>query len=377
MGAVIRESVADGSLIPLDTFLAAQASIYERGWLPSASTVVTWALRQVGLDALLRGQSSQARYAIVSNIEEAGARLGKLFDQRKGRLERLVPLQSFREEVSQILSLGDSISHEDLAALLVYLSRDKKLISYNKDLVKIRAHGEVKADISAQDAEIASVKDLQVRLSQQEAVLLEKVQSLSDKAKQYVTENNRSGALRALRSRKDCEKVLERRSANLTQVEATLSKIEEAADQVEIVKAMEGSASVLKSLAAETGGLENVERIMDQLQDEMDMVDVIGTVMRENGPGANTVDETEIDDELAALEAESKKHEDATSAEETQHLLENIPSVPALPQEDTEIGDDLRSSVEGLKRMSLDKPAGSEHDEDEQDERAKTAVAAT
>ena len=64
-------------------------------------------------------------------------------------------------------------------------------------------------------------------------------------------------ALAALRSKKLNETALAQRTETLSQLEEVYSKVEQAADQVAIVRVMEASAGVLRNLHAEVGGVED------------------------------------------------------------------------------------------------------------------------
>ena len=64
--------------------------------------------------------------------------------------------------------------------------------------------------------------------------------------------------------------------ARLAQLEGVYSKIEEAFDQVAIMRVMEVSTGVLRNLHAQFVGVEKVEDVLDGLRDEMGKVDEIG-----------------------------------------------------------------------------------------------------
>ena len=160
-----------------------------------------------------------------------------------------------------------------------------------------------------------------------------KVAELDKKARDAVASKQLSTAKTALRSKKLVDTKLQQRNATLASLEEVYAKIEQAADQVEIVRVMEASSQTLKSLNKQTGGVEKVQDVMEGLRDEMMNADEIGQAINEVSAGE--VDEGEVDDELAALEnvekekqaeVERKEREkrEAMEAEETRKKLEEL-----------------------------------------------------
>lgn len=131
-----------------------------------------------------------------------------------------------------------------------------------------------------------------------------KIAELTASAKTALANKNRISALSAVRSRKMAEKNLQDRTTTLIQLDEVYSKIEQAADQVEMVRIMKSSTGVLRSLHTQIGGAERVEDIVEELREEMAKVDEVGSVMNEAGP---VIDEGEIDDELAAMETSERE----------------------------------------------------------------------
>ena len=89
--------------------------------------------------------------------------------------------------------------------------------------------------------------------------LTNRIAEFNISARAAVKCQNKQVALTALRRKKTAETMLSKQSTMLTQLEEVLSNIRQAADNVEMVKIMESSATVLKSLHKEVGGVERVE----------------------------------------------------------------------------------------------------------------------
>ena len=178
--------------------------------------------------------------------------------------------------------------------------------------------------ITQQDATIASIKTLVSTISKQVSDLEAKIERLNASAKAALANKNRVSALAAIKSKKMVEHNLQQRLNTLTQLEEVYSKIEQAAGQVEIVQVMEASTGVLRGLHTQIGGAERVEDVVEGLREEMSKVDEIGGIMNEAAP---VIDESEIDDELEALEKSDQKTREDAEAEETRKKLAELDSI--------------------------------------------------
>ena len=225
--------------------------------------------------------------------------------------------------------------------------------------MKINESGKGVSVITPEDCDIASVKSLIRDLTIKVDEISEKVEQLSKQAKAAVADKNRSSALKILRSKKAQEAILARRAETLAQLEAVQIKIEEAADQIELVKVMQGSTQVLRSLNAEIGGAETVEDVLQNLTEEMEKVDDINTAIGENQ--GIPIDEGAVDDELQALEEESRLKQEEAEAAETQRRLEALGTIPSSEKHDTQAvreepsaESDMESSMNKLSKLSLE-----------------------
>jgi len=185
-------------------------------------------------------------------------------------------------------------------------------------LVKIADARQADNDITSQDIEIVSIQSLLAELNGQIDQITQRVDALSQAARDAVATKHKASALRYLRSRKLHEDLLSRRSATLTQVEDAYKMIEEAANNLEVVKAMQATTSVLRKITAESGSIEDVESLMESLNEEMTKVEEVGRVIREPGQSGYVVDEDKIDDELNALEQDARAEEAEANLHELQ-----------------------------------------------------------
>lgn len=140
---------------------------------------------------------------------------------------------------------------------------------------------------------------------------------------------NKEQALSYLRSRKALEELLQRRVASLETLHGVLVKIEQAAGDVEIVKAYDLSTASLKTLLAdERLKVENVEGTMDNMQealadaDEVRQAVEVGQDGMRHAAGVPDIDEDEMNEELARLEEENRREEEERKRKEEQRKKE-------------------------------------------------------
>lgn len=120
-------------------------------------------------------------------------------------------------------------------------------------------------------------------------------------AKQMLTRNDKPRALLALRRKKYQESLLAKTDAQLDQLEQLTRNVEFALIQKDIVFGLQQGTKVLQEIHREMGGIEHVEKLMGETADavayQQEVSDMLGGRMTNQ-------DEDEVEDELAALEAE-------------------------------------------------------------------------
>lgn len=233
----------------------------------------------------------------------------------------------------------DTLSNNDLSVLLTHLARDRSAIAFSpaSHTVKFKSPSEQEpSPITPEDANIASIRALIASIEPQIQQLTARLSELETAAKEAVAKKNLIAARSALRSKKLTDTKLQQRISTLTQLEDVYAKIEQAADQVEMVRIMEMSSQTLGSLNKKTGGVERVQDVMEELRSQMLDVDDVTTVINEESAGK--IDEGEVEDELEAMEnvekekveaAERKAREakEAKEAEETKRRLAELDTV--------------------------------------------------
>ncbi|PON21277.1 hypothetical protein TGAM01_v209868 [Trichoderma gamsii] len=360
LGTVINEALVQRDLIPLQTFLQSTQNIYQQqqSWSQVPWNVVGWALRQIGVIDPIRGEDKipKGNYVVMKNVEATSRELGATIAERTSRYDRVFTRAQFQTLFESVLAKDQRLSETDFDVLLKFLSRDKEMIEYNGNTVRIRGVGEERG-ITEEDASIASIKELMDSLEHQVDLLDKRVEELDQEAKNAVLRKNRVTALAALKSKKRAESSLSTRYATLSQLEEVASRLQQASDQVQLVKVMESSASALQSLNAQIGSSEKVGTTMDHLREQMSATDELTAILSE--PTGDVVDEAEIDDELKALEMEQKKEEEEKQrrkeeAREAARAKKELDELPSVPTEDAErIGAQSPTRATGIANLSL------------------------
>lgn len=229
----------------------------------------------------------------------------------------------------------------------------------------MKGPGEPLSPLTTQDRTIASLKTLIADLNVQTSSLNARVTDLTERAQTAVKAKNRVAALAALKSKKAAEAALSQRFETLEQVEGVYGKIEQAADQVALVRVMEASTGVLRNLHAQVGGVDRVEDIVEGLRDEMGKVDEIGQVMEEAGRGDTVVDEEAIDEEFEALERQDRQEREEREAEQTLRRLAELGEAKgqeALTGPSKEQPEDptIAADAQAVRTLSLEDPSPQE-----------------
>lgn len=265
---------------------------------------------------------------IANSFSQAAAKvvLDEASQRATSNTSRIFSQELFASSFAPAIGV-DTLSSNDLSVLLTHLARDRSAISFSPQTqtVKFKSPSEPEpSPITPEDTNIASIRTLISTIEPQIQQLTARLSELDKTAKDSVANKNLIAARSALRSKKLTDTKLQQRTTTLTQLEDVYAKIEQAADQVEMVRIMETSSQTLRSLNAQTGGVEKVQDVMEGLREQMMDVDEIGQAVNEASAGQ--VDEGEVEDELQAMEnlerekieAAAKKEREAKEAREAE-----------------------------------------------------------
>ncbi|KAM0255180.1 hypothetical protein ACHAQJ_006023 [Trichoderma viride] len=362
LGTVINEALAQKDLIPLQSFLQSNQNIYQQqqSWSQVPWNVMGWALRQIGVIDPARGEDKipKGNYVVMKNVEATSRELGEMIAERTSRYDRVFTRAQFQTLFESVLAKEQRLSDTDIDVLLKFLSRDKDMIEYDGNTVRIRGGGEGRG-ISKEDASIASIKELMASLEHQVDLLNKRIDELDQEARSAVLRKNRVTAMAALKAKKRAESSLSTRYATLNQLEEVASRLQQASDQVQLVKVMEASASALESLNAQIGSADRVESTMSRVREQMSATDELSAIMAE--PTGMILDEEEIDEEFEALLKEQKEEEEEKQrrkeeAREAAKAIKALDELPSVPTEDAaeRIGAQSPTKETGIANLSLD-----------------------
>ncbi|KAK0740981.1 vacuolar protein sorting-associated protein 20-like protein [Schizothecium vesticola] len=161
--------------------------------------------------------------------------------------------------------------------------------------------GNTSSRVTAQDKAILDLKTQRDRLHQYQR----RITVLTDRetaiARAMLAQNDKKRALLALRRKKYQETLLAKTDAQLAQLEQLTSNVEFALIQKDVVFGLQQGTRVLREIHAEMGGIEHVEKLMGDTADAIAYQREVNEMLA--GQISNQ-DEDEVEDELAALEAE-------------------------------------------------------------------------
>lgn len=178
--------------------------------------------------------------------------------------------------------------------------------------------------------------------------LEDQISSTNDNALRAIRTNRRVSALAALRSKKMAENTLAQRADTLSQLENVYHSIEQASNQLMIMNVLKNSSMALRKMNEETGNIESVENILDELATEVDKTNEVAKAIEERG-GNDSIDESDIDDELEALLQSKIDEENEKMAQQTKSRLQGTPIEEVEPE-------NLAESLQMLKLEETGEP---------------------
>ncbi|OAA46285.1 SNF7 family protein [Metarhizium rileyi] len=337
LGAAVRQAIADGKFVPLHTFLQPHTATFTQSLSSISWNAAEWTFRQLGIKDMASSNDRVpvGQYVILGNLEAVFQEFKRQVAWRTSHFDRIFTKLQFQSLFAPTLVAGQCLSEQDVEILLTFLSRNKGFIDYNGDIIRIRKASD-ESNINTEDIAVASIKELIANLRHQTASLNNRIDFLTHETMSALKRKNRAAAQASLKSRKLAESSLANRYATLNQLENIAARIEQASDQVQFVNVMRSSAKALKCLNTQIGGSVGVHQVMDQIREQMSEVDEVAAILAEST--GETINESEIEDELKALENETREKaplgeegegEEQDVCKMMQHELSILPNVPA------------------------------------------------
>lgn len=123
-------------------------------------------------------------------------------------------------------------------------------------------------------------------------------------ARECLRNGQKDNALLALRRKKYQESLLSKTDAQLEQLEKLTSSVEFALVQKDVLYGLSQGNEVLKQIHKEMGGLEAVEKLMEETEEARRYQQEVGEML---AGGLSNMEEDEVEDELEALEVQQAK----------------------------------------------------------------------
>jgi len=145
-------------------------------------------------------------------------------------------------------------------------------------------------------------------------------------AREHLRNGDKTRALLALRRKKYQESILAKTDQQLAQLEALTSDVEFALVQKDVVFGLQQGTAVLKEIHKEMGDINKVEKLIGEGEEERAFQREVAEMLS----GRMTAqEEDEVEDELAALEAETNGTKEKVVKLPT--APSDIPEQPQLP----------------------------------------------
>ncbi|KAG0135934.1 Snf7-domain-containing protein [Tuber indicum] len=343
LGTVVNEAVSTREFISLETFLGMRESVYYRPWVDPWKVLV-WGLEVVGLKsrAVEDGKIREGKVVVLKNIEETAKTILKEISKRPSIVDRIFSTEMFLQEFP---IHGKPLSETDLRVLLVFLSRDLREASVANNTIKFKPPTGELTPVSPHDTTIANLKTLITSLHTTISTLSTKISTSDAKARTAIQSSNKHAALSALKSKKIAETSLESRAKSLAQLEEVLVKIEQAADNIELVRTLEDSSKVLAGLNKRVGGVEGVDKVTDELREQMNETGEITRILGEETSAIAQVDDGEVEGEFEALLQEEERK---VRMKEDEEALKR-----KLPKSKEEVNGELKAVTGPMEELKL------------------------
>ncbi|KAK4920571.1 hypothetical protein LTR28_012875, partial [Elasticomyces elasticus] len=269
LGAVVRDAVARGQLVPLAEFLGRSGSLFARRWVPSPGQVVGWALRLLGVGGEGDGDGEErldgGNFVVVASVEVGGLRfccfacvhwegglwsaaadslLSALSATSTSNTSRIYTRSLFESTFANILDPTGAhpLTATDFSILLTYLSRDKPTLTHTATTIKLKSPTDpAPTPITTEDETIATLRSLILDLTAQTTTLHTRISALDSQIRTAIRAQQAATAKALLRSKKLAAGTLAQRADALARLEDVFAAIERAADQVEMVRVMRAS----------------------------------------------------------------------------------------------------------------------------------------
>lgn len=314
LAIVLEELVNDGVLVPLtlfeqDPFLYVQQD--NSGWLSinqlNVKKLLTWCVKALGFRSAFRvldklGKLKHERYISTSSLLSLGSKIRQQliqYIQKASYTELLFNRRLFGEF---LIKLEPSISLTDANIILSYLKTCTTLLKTTviegKEYIKLGS-GDQQFEINDVDISMIDLMANIEPLTNRITFLSNKISDIEDLIRKSIRiKNSSTDSVRSLlKVKKAFIKSLEHSTTNMSLLQTTLLKIDDATYNKDTYRIMQTSSSILSSLNSEIS-IDKINDIKDSLTSDMKLTDEISDALmiKDNGD-----DDEQIDRELDEL----------------------------------------------------------------------------
>ncbi|QLL33891.1 hypothetical protein HG536_0F02160 [Torulaspora globosa] len=228
-------------------------------------------------------------------------------------------------------------AEEEREAMLFYLSRYKKLIVQDRDIIKVIAPevnhllAHLERKVTEDDRRIAAlnmsliyvesqIKTLRTQIADYAVLLKDMIINLAPRETQR----------KYLQGKKLVERSLSRLLEQQTSLLTVKTQINLAATNALLFKALEESNKVLKSINDSVGSVEKIEELLDEIKEEGEKAEEVNALIAKS-PDAE--DEAELDRELEEMKVETEQTRKEETVIDVSEKKENKPSREANESE--------------------------------------------
>ncbi|KAK7206104.1 hypothetical protein BZA70DRAFT_294408 [Myxozyma melibiosi] len=374
LSAVFEDQTAQHRFVPLATFLAQQTSIYKDSqWklVKLGASLARWAVRDTRVgeyyDAVVawrrREGLAEEEYVVLENVEDAARVLVARVKARAGAgrfagvysvevLKELFssdPFGKMEEEEEDDEELvggkivkrkktGPVLSDQDWTVLIRHITRDMQqaTTSPSGSIIKFKLAASTLTPLTEEEQTVAQLRAMVHHLStriasQHQLSLSSRQKSTSLISTRPQTAHTKQLALTQLKTAKMAEATVRKTMEYRMQLEALISSIEAAHDNLEMTRIMRSSLPVLRDLNKRAGGAEKVADLVEQIESEVEETKEVGRIISETT--VEDVDEDDIEAEYARLleeESSQSRRDDKKKEEENEDELADMLSKASL-----------------------------------------------
>ncbi|KAL1461106.1 hypothetical protein WDU94_013037 [Cyamophila willieti] len=259
------------------------------------------------------------------------------------------------EDLRQKIAKSDDPSTFSLCIHWLYLTGMAITIADPNDsktqLVKLAEPGDKAKSITEQELALYSLQYNENKLSKSIEKLESEKEDLVLEAKAFLKKGLRQSAKNCLRKKKELEKRIDKQVSSLENIQCLLDNVRDAESNNRVVESYKYGLAALKNTFQEAGTTaDNVADTMDEVKDMLEQHDEIKDSI--GSPLAPTVDETELEDELAELLANNIPT--ASSNSPLSKLLEDFPVPPSESPSSTPSKENLTETSKMQKVRKLE-----------------------